>query len=381
MKKRMFHLILGIAVVICFSSLTIFAQRGGRGMGQRPGRRMGPQSVGMRGWETILVSQGISQELAMNTIDPMWSQVQGISTQVMPMMTPELRGTFNTVELKSLHNKSHIYIYARWSDPTPSVYKKMWMKTGNVWQQSSEDEDRIAFMWDINQTLSSYDFSEQNRPGQGHMGSGMMGGRGMMGRGNRGPGMGRQGMMMGGCALLCHADPRNATKLTMSTSGVGGGIVDLWHWKSARTNPAGFADDQYIDPETRKNDSGTAVYVENIMADGTIPAFMFPGGTGTSPFLFGSEAIPFDDALFREGDRLPAYVLSLPSGDRASVETYGVWKNGYWTVILKRSLGNGSGTDVQFTSDTDYFFAIAIFNNAGDEMHLKSQTIGLKLEM
>ena len=319
-------------------------------MGRGPGGMMGPGSGNMGMMGTTLVSQRISGELAMNTIDPMWAQVQGVTVRVMPMMATEMYGMMNTVELKSLHNGSNMFMYARWYDPNPSVFKKVWVKTVNGWQKSRKDEDRIAFMWNISQSMS---FS-------------------MMGRG-MGPGM------MGGCMLLCHVDPHDPSKLTMSTANVGG-VVDLWHWKSARTNPAGFADDQYLDTEKRKNDAGTAVYADNKTGDGTVPAYMFPGGTGTTPFLFTSEAVPFNDALFAVNDRLPGYVLGYPTGDRASVEAYGVWVNSYWTVVLKRSLTTGSGTDVQFTPDTAYPFAIAIFDNAGDEKHLKSMIMNFMME-
>lgn len=346
MNKRYFHIISLIVVVIFISSVAIFAQRGGMGSG----RMMGPGGGNMGMTGNPFVSQRTSGELAMNTIDPMWSQVPGITVRVMPMMASEMHGMMNTVELKSLHNGSNVYMYARWYDPNPSVFKKMWVKTVEGWQKSREDEDRLAFVWDINQSMSSN----------------------MMGRG-MGPGM------MGGCALLCHVNPEDPSKLMMSTANVGG-RVDVWHWKSARTNPAGFADDQYMDTEKRKNDSGSAVYKDNKSEDGKAPAYMFPGGTGTVPFLVKFEAVPFNDSLFAVNDKLPAYLLGVPTEDRASVEAYGVWADSYWTVVLKRSLNTGSSADVQFVPGAAYPFAIAIFDNAGDEYHLKSMMLDLVLQ-
>jgi len=97
------------------------------------------------------------------------------------------------------------------------------------------------------------------------------------------------------------------------------------------------------------------------------------------PFLFEDEATLFSEDLF-VGDALPGYVLRTPSGDRASVEAVGVWKDGYWTVVFKRSLRTESENDVQFTANTNYSFGISIFDNAGDEKHLKSHPLYLWLE-
>ncbi|MDM8538348.1 ethylbenzene dehydrogenase-related protein [Desulfobacterales bacterium HSG17] len=311
----------------------------------------------MPGWSSeiasTLFSNRINSEQDISSIDEnFWSQVQGINVSVMPMMTPELWGKFNTVELKSVHTDSTLYVYARWKDDSPNVSKKMWQKTQEGWQQSDEDEDRLGIAWDMNGELTSP--------------NGSIAGMGMS-------------MMQGGCAVLCHVNPSEPSKLTMTTSRVGG-IVDLWHWKSSRTNPAGYSDDQYFDDEDHKNDSGSGAYADNIAEDGLIPSHMFTGSSNNSNVLFENESAIFDDSMFASGDKLSAFLMKTPAGDRADIQAKGVWAEGYWTVVLKRSMNTGSDTDVQFSLNGSHPFAISIFDNAGDEKHLKSYLLNLNMQ-
>lgn len=336
MKKRLMIMSLVFAVIL--SSAMAFAWRGGGRCG---------------GWFSTLLSKSVSEELSMDAIDhERWSQVSGMIVPVMPMMTPELWGQWNTVELKSLHNDTDIYFYVRWSDPTQSIFKSIWRRTSDGWENSGENEDRMGFAWDIQGSLSSSAF--------------------------RGFRRGR-GMMMGGCATLCHVAQDAPDKLTMTTTYTGG-VADLWQWKAARTNPSGYADDQYFDSEDHKGDEGESAYTDNKSENESEPAYMFAGGVETSAHLFEDDAEFFDDSMFGEGDTLPGYVLRKPSGDRKDVEAVGVWEDGYWTVVLKRSLVTNSDTDVQFASGLTYPFGIAIFDNAGDEKHLKSRMLNLSLE-
>ena len=290
-----------------------------------------------------LISKYIPEEISIKTISNTWYSVSGIYVRLMPMGIPELMGIHNTLELKSVHTNENIYIYATWPDYTKSVNSKMWVKQEDgTWKNSTDDEDRISFIWEIGDSMIGF---SQGR----------------------------------GCVALCHPDPKDPYKGIMSTRYIGG-LADVWHWKAARTNPAGFADDQYMDQEKRKNDPGEAAYKENIEKQGASPAFMFADGTGASPFLFASEAKPFNDSRFKSGDKLPAFVLKTPTGDRADIEAYGIYKDGFWTVILKRPLNTRHNTDVQFVSGKEYNFSAAIFDNAGDQYHLKTQLLRIFLE-
>ena len=354
-----------IALMILFVGLgSVLARNGGGYGGGKGGGQSGWHGGGQGGGkgggsdigsENILFSAFPSEafpseDTIMDPNDEMWSQVEGISVPVMPMMIPELWGQSNTVELKSLHNDTDVYIYARWADLNQSVFKSMWVKTSDGWTNSGANEDRMGFAWDIDGSLS------------------------------RSNGFGPRGGVAVGCATLCHVDPDDPNKLTMSTAYTGG-VADLWQWKAARTNPVGYSDDQYFDNVNHKGDEGVSTYRENKSEDGSKPGYMFAfeGGVGTSPYLFEDEATPFSDNLF-DGDALPGYVLRTPSGDRANVEAVGVWVDGYWTVVFKRSLRTESENDVQFTANANYPFGISIFDNAGNEKHLKSHPLYLWLE-
>jgi len=304
-------------------------------------------SMGMKGrhrpFNYELVSKYVANEIDMKSVDSKWHSISGVPVRLTPMGTPELMGVHNTVELKSVHTDKNIYIWATWPDRTESINKKMWIKRKDgSWMRSTDDEDRIGFIWEIDNSMVG--FSR---------------GRGRL--------------------ALCHPDPQNPRKDVMSTKYTGG-RADIWHWKAARTNPVGFSDDQYLDKKGRKSDSGESAYKDNKDKSGYVPAFMFASDKTTSPFLLASKAKPFDNGRFKSGDTLPSYILKAPTGDRADIKVYGIYKNGYWTVVFKRSLNTGHAMDVRFEPGKEYNFAAAVFDNAGDEHHLKSHLIRLFLE-
>jgi hypothetical protein len=69
------------------------------------------------------------------------------------------------------------------------------------------------------------------------------------------------------------------------------GAVDTWHWKAARTGPAGFTDDKWWDDglggtaNGRIADLGTSPFFDNLN-NGGVPSFGGVAGPGNSaPFL------------------------------------------------------------------------------------------------
>lgn len=326
-------------IAVCIMFFYAAPGHGQRGPGG-PERMGGPH--GDAGYE--MVSKRVVEEIAMDSVDSVWDSINGFSVELMARGAPNLRGVRSTVELKSVYTDANIYIYASWPDRTESVFKDIWIKQADgTWQQADDDEDRLGLLWEIDNSMP--EFSR---------------GRGAM--------------------EICHQDPDNAGQMMKSTR-LTGGRADLWHWKAARTNPVGFCDDQFVDPEGRKSDPGTSAYKDNVNEDGTAPAMMPPGGPMDSPFLFAAEAVPFDDGAFKPGDRVPAYILRTPDGDRADIEAHGVHEQGYWTVVLKRSLETGNpSTDVQFAPGGAYVFGVALFDNAGDDDHIKSRPIRLSFE-
>ena len=138
-------------------------------------------------------------------------------------------------------------------------------------------------------------------------------------------------------------------------------VLDLWHWRGARSNPIGRADDQNIlaltfvdsssgDDGGRKGDAGTSVFTSQGMDPVTGPDFLMDPGTTSGKFAFtwdnfwttpfyymtqdnaqqeGPRApnpgiIAYTDAVAMgyaptEGDTVPRRILRAGAGSRADV--------------------------------------------------------------
>lgn len=249
-------------------------------------------------------------------------------------------GTLTTqlgVTLRAMADGQFLYLGATWNDPTSSesIQKHQWSYDGNNWSQA-EDEDRIAFIWDM----------------------GLNGGNGA------------------NCMTMCHPPLMHTNT----------GFVDVWHWKSVRTNPIGFVDDKYFDTNDRQSDPGTSAYSDNAPMGSGFPSFMAMNDPGANvDFLaidanalanfdpFGTilpahsvaEAVAFDsNATFASGSVIPGYRLRVPTGDRASVQSAGKYDSGIWTVEFKKPYAGGS-FDFEVVPGSTVDFAHEIFDNEG----------------
>jgi len=161
------------------------------------------------------------------------------------------------VVLRALYDKDNLYIHITWPDPTESVYKNLWTFNGTEWLKS-EDEDRFAIFWNIDDSI--------------------------------------RGFNIGGCAMLCHGD-RMRTNAPDEKG-------DIWHWKATRTNPAGYADDKWMDDTIARGyteeekeaahhtDSRTAgSYRANVNPNGSGPLYYEPSPRDArdATFIFQSE--------------------------------------------------------------------------------------------
>lgn len=171
-----------------------------------------------------------------------------------------------------------------------------------------------------------------------------------------------KGFDTAGCFTACHADVNAdvkpyGNKYTASAGEMG----DIWHWKSVRN--LNQIDDQYLDntqfstdtPEAgRKSDAKeSGGYVNNETEDKKLPAFMAPEGgekDGSPGSIIDSEKVPFDDTLFKAGDRVPAIVKSEMVGDRGDIPAAWKWAGGAWTLEFCRALDTGSPTLQQMCS-------------------------------
>jgi len=142
-----------------------------------------------------------------------------------------------------------------------------------------------------------------------------------------------------------------------------GYFLDLWHWRSHRSNPIGWSDDQWV-LDARNNDEGSGVASTNWDGDLEQPQWMFdPDQTGQyamswdriqtldytmdDPYYLSEfNSVPFDpDHEWQDGDAIPRRFLSEPEGSRAAIFSQATIDNGRWTVELRRALDTGSPQD------------------------------------
>jgi len=164
-----------------------------------------------------------------------------------------------------------------------------------------------------------------------------------------------------------------------------GYFIDLWQWRSSRSNPVTLGDDGYV-AEERTGDEGTGPYFTNWDEDAGQPRFMFdPAKAGARAlniddvtsgrvgfddvYYLGPEtAVAFDpDAGWQNGDTLPRRVLRPESGSRGDVvqPSQARWQNGYWDVTLIRKMDTGNPLDDKiFRDGGSYDLAFAVFRNA-----------------
>ena len=237
------------------------------------------------------------------------------------------------------------------------------------------------------------------------------------------------------CFLACHNQSRHMPEwtaeagedtkyinLTQISDGATNSdkVLDLWHWRGARSNPIWRADDQYIqakrftnstsgDDGGRKGDAGTPVFGNNNLVSGH-PEFVFnPATTGgkfapnwqdfwATPLYYfvqsnavnlGPDApnpvvMAWADAMAAgytptEGDTVPARIQSAGAGSRADITAFGTrfiretpdtvfgqGVLGMWDVQMQRRLNTGNDDDVRLVPGNMY--------HAGFEVHLWEYT-------
>jgi hypothetical protein len=259
--------------------------------------------------------------------------------------------TTRGLTIKAMMDAENLYVLATWPDATRSVAKNSWIFDGTNWNTEpvvnniGGDEDRVGFVWQMK------DAQGQSLTPEG-----------------------------ANCAAFCHS-PQMRTN---------GGRVDVWHWKAARFNPAGFTDDKYWDDcDTcgdggRHGDDGSGSGSRNRNDAQTGPKYMAASDPGANVDFLADDAavlaafdpfgvmpgtvdtkVDFDSsATFSVGDMIPGRRVQIPTGNRASVRSAGKWADDMWTVEFSRKLagedGPGGpedfavvpGDSVEFTTDT-----------------------------
>jgi len=278
-------------------------------------------------------------------VDALWSQATEVSIFVKNGVN---MGSTN-VMVRSVYTSDSVYFLLHYADPTESLRRQPWQKQANgTWkklststthQENTYYEDKVSLMWDIN----------------------------------------IGGFASSGCATICHAgqEPANSGYGNMYTANTGE-LGDMWHWKSARTNPVGQVDDQYLNSDRynaqtaaeagRHSDPKTGGgYSDNQTADKTKPLYIAPHQPAPPYWILDSEKQPFADT-YQPNDEIAGIIVAAFTGDRGDIQGKGVYSNGQWYLEMGRKLTTGSDKDIQFSDLTKpYHFGLAVFDNAAVE--------------
>jgi cysteine-rich repeat protein len=235
-----------------------------------------------------------------------------------------------------------------------------------------------------------------------------------------------------GCFVTCHDQLRHMPEwheehgedgkyvIPSLVSGVegdaeGAAVLDLWHWRGARSGPIERADDQWIEALTfvnvdeqddtgRRGDAGAGVFRSQAMTDDH-PDFVFDPATTDGEFAFNWEqfwltplyfitdpdatqlgalaptptVMAWADAVAlgyvpAEGDTVPRRVLRAGDGSHADITAHGTeflpesgdGRLGVWHVQMQRLLDTGNDDDVALVPGNTY--------DVGFEVHLWEYT-------
>lgn len=295
-----------------------------------------------------LVSAGVSD--APDSGDAaVWSKAA--DTQFELAGAGKFEGKKLNISVKSVHTDDMVFFRLSWADSEKSMSKKAWVFKDGAWTMVKADEDRLGMVFEINRISK---FATK------------------------------------GCAVLCHNQSKNEKDwyYAVNSKKEKG---DLWHWKSVRSNPAGFTEDTYVTtnpsekPEKgRKRDAGNGKAKSNKTKDKTGPAYMQdPAKPASVPgSLLTTEAVKIANFEgFKNGDTIPGYMVNPDWTDSfADLKTQGVWKDGRWTVFISRKMDTGNDDDLAFNPRKKYPFAIAVFNNSHEHHSYNSDPLKLSFK-
>jgi hypothetical protein len=228
-----------------------------------------------------------------------------------------------------------------------------------------------------------------------------------------------------------HMGPQPHPELPESLGGRGlhytsdGSIADLWHWKSVRSEPSGYMDDNYIGPPVEPKPAevaGTSRYKAGYMTDpGKAPysnnfEHQGPGGyrepltpkrlpaslaelqerigpvdldpkvSDAAPiYLAESLSIPYSeaaDAVIPVGTVIPGVLIAdAPwEGDRADLRSAAHWEDGHWTLEVSRKLVTGSKFDLPFAAGQPLYLWVSVFDHSQTRHTRHMRPVELRLD-
>ncbi|MDH3801421.1 MAG: ethylbenzene dehydrogenase-related protein, partial [Deltaproteobacteria bacterium] len=220
--------------------------------------------------------------------DSVWQKAKAV--QVPFEGKEKFEGKKASVTTKAVYTNDGIYFLFKWDDPTLSVTKGAWKNDGQKWTHIKSNEDRISLLFEINRINN---FATK------------------------------------GCTVVCHV-PKGAPNAKDGKFGTSSAAEkgDLWHWKAARSDPAGVADDTWVTVISekkggRKGDAGSGGDKKNITADKSKPMYMLAPGKklGKNGILLAADAVEITDySVFKPGDVLTYRMPKNAQGSRGDIK-------------------------------------------------------------
>jgi len=265
--------------------------------------------------------------------DPLWQNAKEI--QVPLEGKAKFAGKKLIVRTRAVYTYEDLYFRFAWKDATRSVTKAAWQFNGQKWSHQKGNEDRLALLFEITRIKN---FGSQ------------------------------------GCTATCHGPYRHPLRDYKFSTGTAAEKGDLWHWKAARTDPYQHADDQWLtvpnEQTGRRNDTGKGGDIRNETEDKSKPLYMQDATRKPSKpgFLLMDEAVKITDySGFKAGDIIPYRLPQNLIGSRGDIKAFSRHADGGWTLMLYRPLDTDHEDDVIFDPRKMYSFAMAVFDDSGDE--------------
>jgi hypothetical protein len=171
------------------------------------------------------ISDGDYLEKALQSAYPNGSKGQSYKGEY--NMTGSKEGINVTVRMRAAYTNEYLYLQLEWQDPTGQndVNRRRFLFNGPGengagvipgWSSQLND-DKFGLAFDINGAADATGTFQEK-----------------------------------GCTVGCHGSMNPLQ-----------GSMDVWHWKTARSNPLGYINDQWADAAGRKNDAGDPIEVRN----------------------------------------------------------------------------------------------------------------------
>jgi hypothetical protein len=234
-----------------------------------------------------------------------WESVEGVTLALVPTVKDCDEGHLGRVDavVKAQHTADTVAIRVSWPDATKSDSHKSlsWDEAAGAYKAGPDREDRVSLMFDMEGDFSS-----------------------------------------------CMLEGKTFR-------------ADVWHWKAARTGPAGFAHDKYHIYSLTEVHPKSAEYES---PDGKPVFIARPSDAGDK--LYSSTKAP----AAKGPDTLPGYTPNAAAaGSIADVRAEAVHDGRGWTVTMTRRLDTGHDDDVAFEKGRSYKAAAACFDRSGDDHH------------